>query len=574
MHNFPTLNNLGKTQEFIIKSRYPSFHKFLVNNYPKELSWPEKLYWYYYNTTSKPKCEMCGKDVKFISFVDGYRKYCCKKCSANDPSQKESRVKTNIMRYGASTPLSSNEVKEKIKQTNLERYGVENPMKCEKIQNKVKQTNLERYGVENPFSSEEVKEKIKQTNLERYGVENPTKNSIIYNKIEQTNIDKYGVKNPSLSQLINDKKSKSLRQYHLSHMLYKDVVIEYNDEGNWICKCPHTKCNKCESKTFEIYSGNYLDRVRVGVELCTKLNPIQQNIQNKNTSIEIFIKNILDEYNIDYECNNRNILKPLELDIYIPSKKLAIECNGIKWHSDKEPKYHMNKYLECLSHDIQLLTFWEDQIKLKPDVVRSILLSKLGLYDEKIYARKCIVKEISSNECVNFLLKNHIQGKTNSNVKLGLYYNDRLVSVMTFKHINKYYGQSKIVNEWNLNRFCTTLNTQVIGGASKLLKYFIKKFNPDIIISYSSNDVSNGKLYNSLGFTADDKYTTAYWYIHKNTLIRKHRTSFSKSELRKKGYDIKDKTESEIMSTLNYYRIFDCGHKKYVLKDFPNFIKE
>lgn len=520
MYNFPTLDKLGKTQEFIIKSRYPSFHKYLIENYPKELTWSERLYWYYYNLTDKPKCEICGNEVRFISFTDGYRKYCSKKCSANDPIQKEDRIKTNLERYGSSTPFSSNTIKEKIKQTNLERYGVENPMQCKHIQNKSKQTNLERYGAENP----------------------------------------------SMSKLVNDKKSKSIREYHLSHMLYKDVIIGYNDNGDWICKCPHNECNKCESKTFEIYSGNYFDRMRVKVELCTKLNPIQQNIQNKNTSIEKFIKNILDEHNIEYKCNDRNILNPLELDIYIPSEKLAIECNGIRWHSDKEPKYHMNKYLNCLSKDIQLLTFWEDQIKLKPDIIRSILLSKFGIYNERIYARKCIVKEISGDVCNKFLEQNHIQGKTGSTIKLGLYYDDKLVSVMTFKKVNKYHGQSKIVDEWNLNRFCALHNTQIIGGASKLLSFFIKKYNPNTIISYSSNDISNGNLYKSLGFTEVDEYTTAYWYIHKNTMERKHRTSFSKSELKKKGYNIENKTESEIMSKLNYYRIFDCGHKKYILK--------
>ena len=146
--------------------------------------------------------------------------------------------------------------------------------------------------------------------------------------------------------------------------------------------------------------------------------------------------------------------------------------------------------------------------------------------------------------------ENHIQGKSSGSIKYGLYYNNELVSVMTFLI------QKKSIK---LVRFCNKRNYQIVGGASKLFNHFIKTYNPDKIISYSSNDISDGGLYKLLRFNTNNKISNAYWYVEHGSLIRYHRESFQKSNLKKMGYNVDELTEYQIMDDLPYFRIHDCG---------------
>jgi hypothetical protein len=192
--------------------------------------------------------------------------------------------------------------------------------------------------------------------------------------------------------------------------------------------------------------------------------------------------------------------------------------------------------------------------------VISILKNKLNLVNKKIYARKCEIREISSKISKEFLDKNHIQGNVNSKIKLGLYYDNNLVSVMTFSKGRIIMGGKE--NEWELNRFCNLLDYNVVGGASKLLNFFIKTHNPKIIISYSDLRLFNGEMYNKLGFKFKSQSKPNYWYVVKD--IREHRFKYRKSELVKRGYD-KNLTEREIMFNMKIYRIYDCGNIRWEL---------
>ena len=182
----------------------------------------------------------------------------------------------------------------------------------------------------------------------------------------------------------------------------------------------------------------------------------------------------------------------------------------------------------------------------------------------RIGARVCKVSEITNKESREFLKVNHIQGPVNAAVCVGLFYQGQLYGVMTFNKRSKYSGSKNIhESEWELTRFCTKLNTQITGAASKLMNYFIKTYNPLKITSFSSNDISNGGLYRRLGFYSDMKLTRAYWYINGNTLERFHRSSFSKGSLKRKGINIEGKTEGELMSELPYLKVYDSGHIRW-----------
>ena len=116
---------------------------------------------------------------------------------------------------------------------------------------------------------------------------------------------------------------------------------------------------------------------------------------------------------------------------------------------------------------------------------------------------------------------------------------------------------------YELSRFCNKLNTNVIGGANKLLKHFIKTYHPKEIISYADRRWSKGNLYETLGFELTHVNKPNYSYIINKT--RKHRFGFRKEILKKEGFDTINKTEHQIMLDRNIYRIYDCGTKTYKL---------
>jgi hypothetical protein len=267
---------------------------------------------------------------------------------------------------------------------------------------------------------------------------------------------------------------------------------------------------------------------------------------------------------IDFEKNNRLILNGKELDIYIPSLNVAIEYNGLYWHSElhKDNNYHLDKTIECEKLGIQLIHIFEDEWLDKREIVESRLKNILGLTNIKVFGRKCVVREIPTKECRLFFDMNHLQGYTNSKYKLGLYYNDELISAMLFT--TPRLGIGAKFDGYELTRFVNKLNTSVVGGAGKLLKHFIKTYNPNEIRSYADRRWSDGGLYNKLNFIKMNINKPNYWYV--KGLKRYHRFNFRKGKLNDMGYNIEGKTEREIMLEAGYLRIHDCGTMQYILK--------
>jgi hypothetical protein len=480
------------------------------------------------------------------------------KCSYNGKSRLDKIKKTTKERYGVENASQSEIIKQKKKETVTKNFGGFG-WSSKTISDKSKQTISERYGVENASQSEIIKQKKKETVTKNFGGEGCA-SKIIKEKIIKTLKNNYGVTN---SFQINGVKEKAHKKYYEKFYKENPIVMSIDYNTNiYTCNCTHPEtCDLCEEKIFKISNIGYNNRKYANCELCTKLSP--ENTNNyKNTTIEIFIHDILKKYNIEFETNVRNLIHPYELDIYIPEKNIAIECNGIYWHCDinKETKYHYDKFIKCREKGIQLISVWEDQIINNAEKIKSILLSKLGVYKERIYARKCIIKEVPSRECNNFIEKYHLQGKTNSSIRLGLYYNNELISVMTFGKGRKCLN-SKIGYE--LYRYCCKEGFQAIGGASRLFKHFLKVYKPESIESFSSNDISNGNLYEQLGFN-EISNSIGYWYVDRK-MNRYHRYKFTKYSLVKEGFD-SSKTEFEIMNERGFYRIYDSGQTKWLWK--------
>ena len=247
-----------------------------------------------------------------------------------------------------------------------------------------------------------------------------------------------------------------------------------------------------------------------------------------------FIKSV---YKQKVILDDRKVLYPQELDIYIPEKNLAIEFNGMYWHSTLRDRmtiqYHQNKSKLCQEKGIRLIHIYEDEWndEHKREIIKDIIKHSLNIptSENKIYARKCTIKEIDNKSYNNFCNKYHIQGTKGAQVKLGLFYNDDLVQIASFSK-SRYDKQY----EWEWIRGCPASNNNVIGGTSKLFKYFVRKYNPKSVVCYADFNKFDGKGYKECGFkfdkiTAPDKF---YFDIKNN--IRINRSPSKYQEYKKK----------------------------------------
>lgn len=256
--------------------------------------------------------------------------------------------------------------------------------------------------------------------------------------------------------------------------------------------------------------------------------------------------------------HDRQALDGLELDIYVPSLRFAIECNGIFWHSEvrKESDYHLKKTLLCEEKGIRLFHLFDDEWKDKKEIVMSMISNIIGERKGKyIRAHKCEIKDVPSDEARQFLDDNHLQGAVGSQIRYGLYYNGELVSLMTFGKTRHFIGGQKA--QYELLRFCNKLNTRVMGGASKLFKHFVNTVHPDSIISYADRRWSVGNLYDRLGFKLYNKSKPNYFYIVNGR--RMNRFNFRKSELVRKYGCPENVNEHQFCMSQGWYRIYDCG---------------
>ena len=289
--------------------------------------------------------------------------------------------------------------------------------------------------------------------------------------------------------------------------------------------------------------------------LCTECH-------KKTSSHEKIIQQMITRMGVQYECNKRSILNNhKELDIYIPNKNVAIEINGLYWHSEVQNNY--NKLSDCTKQGIRLIQIYTDEIDTKSKIVYYRLRSILGLVKYKIGARECEVREIERHVKSKFLNKYHLQGNDKAQKCFGLFYKNRLVSVMTFSLPRIVTGQTKASeNTWELSRFALINSFYIIGGAGKILNHFIQTYKPSKLYSYCDLRWSEGGVYKATGFNLIKSTKPNYWYcLAPHYKERHHRFNFRKSELKSKLklFD-NNLTEIENMTNNKHYRVFDSGH--------------
>lgn len=250
-----------------------------------------------------------------------------------------------------------------------------------------------------------------------------------------------------------------------------------------------------------------------------------------------------------------------ELDIYLPEQRLAIEYNGVYWHTAKfvDKRYHLDKTEGCEVQGITLFHIFENIDDL--DIWKSMILARLGKA-RRISARKCELRALRYRDVRDFLAENHLQGSAVSSVQYGLFYEGELVEVMTFAkpRFAKQY-------DFELVRLCTKKGMVVVGGASRLWTAFRREHPTASVISYANRRFSQGKVYRTLGFSLVKTTAPNYVYVRQEEVVdvavdvvtryqaQKHRLASLLGE----AYD-PDSSESENMTAAGYERLYDCGN--------------
>ena len=514
---------------------------------------------------TKKQCVNCGKETPWQDITRGYSDYCCRKCSGEyvakqhvlngfNPSRldyvKEKKKETLKKNYGedVNSPMQIKEIRDKQKETVMERYGVENISQVKEIQDKKIQTNLERYGTEQFLASDYAKQKSRSTNLEKYGCWYTQTLEYKEKRKEYYDSDEY--KQETFIRYLENRFPLFLKQLDKLNLKFLSNIekdyISYGTENL------EFQCTICDTKfTSSITKIKQVDVYSTG--RCPKCKPKMESTSYQELEVLDFIRSLGIEANKD-----NDIIAPKEIDIYIPYKKIGVEYCGLYWHSELNPAYgvydHRFKMELCKKKEIRLITIFEDEWLYKKEIVKDRIKNILGIKNDRvIYARNCEIKEIEPDIKNRFLEDNHIQGKDSSTIKLGAFFDNELISVMTFSLPNLVKGQKEqIKGKWELNRFCSKIGIHIPGIASKFLSYFKKNYDWFEIYSYADMRWSKGNLYYQLGFNLES--TTNPGYSYTDGIVRIHRFNLRAQN------GVPEKIISE---QLGLYRIFDCGHLKF-----------
>jgi hypothetical protein len=462
-----------------------------------------------------PKCVICGEYISNKIVKSKWKKgkkayFCSQKCAM---TEKGKQIQVDLYKVANPVnPMKRPEVREKQKQTIIEKYGVDNVSKLPEIRKKANQTTFERYGVYNMWLHADTQKKITSAAGARH-----------YESL-----------------------AKNIGEIGMEVLFSLDEYINKALKGEYV----PFKCKNCG----EIIHKKIFNHSSIYCKKC--------HSPGTSSKEEMELYNWLSQY-IKCETGVYDILENnFEIDIYSRDKKIGIEFDGLLWHSEftgKDENYHLKKTEECQSKNIRLIHIFEDEWKYKSKIIKSRLKSVFGLIKQKIYARKCNIKLLEKKVSEKFLEKYHLQGKDNSSIQLGLFYRNRLVAVMTFgkPRFNKNYS-------WELIRYASVANFNIVGGAGKLLKYFRKNFVGSII-TYADRRFSEGNLYNQLGFKHIGNSKPNYFYTKGLQRLSRYKCQKHKlKDLLKEMYD-ENLSEHQNMNNNKFYKIWDCGNMIFTL---------
>ncbi len=256
--------------------------------------------------------------------------------------------------------------------------------------------------------------------------------------------------------------------------------------------------------------------------------------------------------------NDRSTIKPKELDVCIPSKSVAIECNGLYYHAGRKDAHRL-KWSQCTKLGIRLIQLFEDEWSLKRPVVEDLIRAALGLR-ERVYARKCKVVEVKSKDATEFLNRHHINSSNSrGSVRYGLTYDDKLVALITLG--TPRFGSTA---EYEVIRYAASC--QVVGGFDKLFRHAVKTLNAHSVLSYADLRYGTGQQYLSAGFVERGVTPPDYWWWKKDVRIPRYQTQkrLLRDHPQFAEFYSDDKTEVEICTAAGFRQIWGVGHRVMV----------
>lgn len=482
-------------------------------------------------------CPQCGEPCKMIS-SGKFRKTCGKDSCVNKEKTKRP------------SPFLREDVRKKAAETLEKKYGGLGAG-SKIIQDKMKNTLKSRTGFESNFTSgTECREQIDKLFLSKYGG-HPLTNDNVKDKIKNTLKMRYGVDNINQIQGIHDKSGES-RTKNRKKLIENREKIDIVDYDGYNYKFLCQMCGSSFSYTQNVFKNRKEN-------ICPACFPrVFGGISKAQREIQEFIESL------DFRCesNNRNIIHPLELDIYVPDKKLAIEYCGLYWHSElfRDKNYHFDKWKKCNDVGIKLLTIfeneWSDKKYQIKNIIRYNLLNKKSMGARKVQLKRCVDVFAAKQ----FLKENHLQGSAGL-YYYGLYYDNELITVASFGKKRNMFGDRG--SGFELVRYSTSV--PVVGGLNKILQRAKMDLEFEELDSYCDLRYFTGSMYEYTGF---DKIglTIGYWYYDGKKIY--HRFGFTRSKLAeyatKRGILVEDAdTERSLAKKMNLVKIFDCGQVKY-----------
>lgn len=389
----------------------------------------------------------------------------------------------------------------------------------------LEKNNLQKYGKKNIFETDECKNKIKKTNNSKYG----------HDYYLQTNESRKKLQD---KQFNDAKNNLSFKLQNFSDFTILDNLIRPKDkDGHYYFAKVSCTCKKCGS--------TYITNIR-RAQRCNKCYP--EDWLNGTSKLEkSIVEYIRSFYNGQIIENDRSVISPKELDIYLPEKKLAIEIDGDKWHGCNDItlfkdllKKAGEKQTLCNNLGIRLITIKECDYLDRPEVFKRFLIDAIG-NRTRIFARQCDIREISKEDAYNFCEYYHVNGYRNGSIKYGLFYKNDLVCVAVFGRHPKY--------EWECIRLCYKTGISIIGGWEKIQKHFGRKF-----LHYVNLQYFMGTNVTGIGFRfLKNDIILSRNTLQKNTQIKKYCNNYNENL-------------SDIENCINngFTVIYDCGNDRRI----------
>lgn len=307
------------------------------------------------------------------------------------------------------------------------------------------------------------------------------------------------------------------------------------------------RCNLCRTvqpKTLQAFERG---------SRCYKCFPTSKS----NWELEVF--SFVQSLCCDAVSGDRTILSPKEIDVYVPSKKLGIECHGLYWHSEGSPKElvdkrsHLEKHRLAVEKQVKLLQIFQDEWRDKRNICESLIRHRLGMSLRRVGARKLRLAVLESDRRRQFFEASHVAGDVPASQAWALLDGDVVLAALSLRPPRQ---ARKYINVMEVARFCTAPFINVPGGLQRLLSAvltYVKDRGVTRLLTYVDRRIGDGHGYERSGFMRIGDTGIDYFYT--DNFLRYDRFKFR----------AKDGTpEVEVARRAGVSRIYGCGSYVYV----------